>query len=167
MENEALRGHRRASQWGWIGVGATIASAIGYAVQTAVGYVSKPALVGEIEFYGLFAGLGFVALMSGAVAARPIAERRSASRWGWIAAGATILSVIGYAVQTILDHVDEPGLIGEIEFYGLFVGFAFVALIAGAAAVFTGRRRGDFTMRLGFIAVGYVLLAQVIQSLWD
>jgi hypothetical protein len=167
VENGAFRGRRGESRWGWIGAGATIASAVGYAVQRTLDYVSKPAVVGELEFYGLFAGVAFVALMAGAVAARPVLGRRSASRLGWIAAGATVLSVIGYAVQTVLDHVDEPALVGEIEFYGLFVGFALVALIAGAGAVVTGRRRGDLTMRLGFIAVGYVLLAQVIQSLWD
>jgi hypothetical protein len=93
--------------------------------------------------------------------------RRNASRWGWVAAGATILSTIGYAVQTILDYVTVPALVGEIEFYGLFVGFALVALVAGVVSVVTGWRRGDLTMLLGFIAVAYVLLAQLIQSLWD
>ena len=144
-----------------IAAGATIASAIGYAVQARLDYVSKPAFVGEIEFYGLFA------LLAGAVAARPLPGRPGATRWGSAAAGAAILSAIGYAVQTALDHVGEPALVGEIEFYGLFVGFACVALIAGAVAVITGWRRGDLTMRLGFIAVAYVLLAQLIQSLWD
>jgi hypothetical protein len=166
-ENGAFPGRRGASRWGWIGLGATTTSAVGYTIQTKLGYVSKPALVGELEFYGLFAGVAFAALMAGAVAARPLTGRRSASLWGWIAAGTTILSVIGYAVQTVLDHVDEPPLVGEIEFYGLFVGFAIVALVAGTAAVMRGRRRDDLTMRLGFIAVGYVLLAQAIQSLWD
>jgi hypothetical protein len=101
------------------------------------------------------------------VEARVVPGRRDVSRWGWVAAGATILSAIGYAVQTILDHVTAPALVGEIEFYGLFAGFAFVALVAGAVSVITGWRRGDLTMRLGFIAVAYVLLAQLIQSLWD
>jgi hypothetical protein len=105
--------------------------------------------------------------MLGAVRARPLPGGRGAFWWGWAAAGASILSAIGYAVQTILDHVDEPELVGEVEFYGLFVGFAFVALLAGAVAVITGRTRGDLTMRLGFIAIAYVLLAQLIQSLWD
>jgi hypothetical protein len=93
--------------------------------------------------------------------------RPNVSRWGWVAVSATILSTIGYAVQTILDHVTVPALVGEIEFYGLFAGFALVALVAGAVSVITGWRRGDLTMRLGFIAVAYVLLAQLIQSLWD
>jgi hypothetical protein len=148
-------------------VGAAVASAVGYAVQKELAYVSRPAWVGEIEFYGLFATLAFVALLAGAVAGWPVPGRRTVSRWGWVAAGATILSLIGYGVQTVLDHVDEPGSVGEIEFYGLFVGFAFVGLIAGTVAAITGRKRGDLTMSLGFIAVGYVLLAQVTQSLWD
>ena len=167
VEARAARCRRSASRWGWIAAGATIASAIGYAVQARLDYVSKPAFVGEIEFYGLFAGFAFVALLAGAVAARPLPGRPGATRWGSAAAGAAILSAIGYAVQTALDHVGEPALVGEIEFYGLFVGFACVALIAGAVAVITGWRRGDLTMRLGFIAVAYVLLAQLIQSLWD
>jgi hypothetical protein len=94
--------------------------------------------------------------------------RRSASPWARAAIGATIVSAIGYAVQTILDYVPEPGLVGELEFYGLFAGFAFVALATGAVSIFTGWRRGDrLSVRLGLVAVGYVLLAQVIQSLWD
>jgi hypothetical protein len=101
------------------------------------------------------------------VEARAAPGRLNASRWGWIAAGATVASTIGYIVQTILDYVPAPALVGEIEFYGLFAGFAFVALIAGAVAVITGRRRRDLTMRLGLIAIAYVLLAQLIQSLWD
>jgi hypothetical protein len=167
VETVAFRGRRGASRWGWIGAFATIVSALGYAVQRTLQYDSKPVWIGEIEFYGLFAAVAFAALVAGAVAARPVPGRRSASRWGWTCAGATILSAVGYAVQTVLDHVDEPGLVGQIEFYGLFVGFALVALIAGAVALITGRKRGDLTMRLGFIAVGYVLLAQLTQSLWD
>ena len=167
VEARAAPGRRDASRWGWAAAGATIASAIGYAVQMELDYVSKPTLVGEIEFYGLFAGFAFLALIAGAVAARPVPDRRGASGWGWVAAGATILSTIGYVVQTVLDHVPAPALVAELEFYGLFVGFAFVALVAGTVSVITGRRREDLTMRVGFIALAYVLLAQLIQSLWD
>ncbi len=94
--------------------------------------------------------------------------RQAASPWARIAIGATIVSAIGYAVQTILDYVSEPAIVGELEFYGVFVGFALVALVTGAVALFTGWRRDDQTSKLlGLISVGYVLLAQVIQSLWD
>jgi len=167
VEARAVPGRQGASRWGWVALGASIASAIGYAAQWSLDYVSKPAYVGEIEFYGLFVSLAFLALIAGAVAALPVPGRRSAAWWGWVAAGATILSAIGYVVQTIFDHVREPALLAEIEFYGLFLGFALVALVAGAVSVVTGWRRADLTMRLGFIAVAYALLAQLIQSLWD
>lgn len=99
----------------------------------------------------------------------PAAEgRRIASPWARIAAAATIVSAVGYAVQTILDYVPAPAIVGELEFYGVFVGFALLALVTGAVALLTGWRRGDRTAVLvGALAVGYVLLAQVIQSLWD
>lgn len=90
-----------------------------------------------------------------------------ASPWGFVAFGAAVASEIGYMVQTILDWVPDPALVGEIEFYGLFAGFAVVALIAGIVAVITGWRSGDQTRVLGLVAIGYVLLVQTIQILWD
>jgi hypothetical protein len=94
--------------------------------------------------------------------------RRGASRWGLIGVGATIASATGYAVQTIFDYLPVPGSVAELEFYGLFAGFALVALVTGVTAIFIGWRRNDsMSVRLGVFAVGYVLLAQVIQSLWD
>lgn len=94
--------------------------------------------------------------------------RRAASPWARVAVAATIVSAIGYVVQVILDYVPEPGIIGELEFYGVFAGFAFVALVTGAVALLIGWRRDDrLSMRLGLLAVGYVVLVQVVQSLWD
>jgi hypothetical protein len=90
-----------------------------------------------------------------------------ASYWGWIAFGAAVVSAIGYAVQTILDYVPEPALVGELEFWGLFYGFAAVALVAGSVAAVTGFNRGDSTLRLGLVAIAYVALVQTIQTLWD
>jgi hypothetical protein len=90
-----------------------------------------------------------------------------ASRSGWIALGAALVSAVGYLIQIVLDYVPEPALVGEIEFYGLFGGFAIVALIAGIVAVVSGWRSGDQTRPLGLVAIGYVVLVQVIQSLWD
>lgn len=84
-----------------------------------------------------------------------------------IAFGAAGVSAIGYVVQTILDHVPEPALVGKIEFYGLFAGFALAALLAGIVAVVTGWRSADHTCRLGLVAIAYVVLVQAIQSLWD
>jgi hypothetical protein len=87
--------------------------------------------------------------------------------WGSIAFGAAFTSEIGYIVQTILDWVPEPALIGEIDFYGVFAGFAIVALIAGIVAVITGWKSGDQTRVLGLVAIAYVVAVQTLQSLWD
>ena len=165
--NLAFRSHRSALWWGSIGAGAAAAAAIGYAVQHELAYVSKPAWVGEIEFYGVFAILAFFALLVGAASAWPPRGQRRASAWGWVAAAATVVSALGYVVQTILDHVSAPPLVGQLEFYGVFIGAGVLALAAGAAACLTGRWRSDLTMSLGFLAVAYVLLAQLTQSLWD
>jgi hypothetical protein len=90
-----------------------------------------------------------------------------ASRWGWAALGATVVSAVGYATQTALDYVSEPDVVGELVFYGLFGGFAIAAAVTGVVAIVTGRHRGDQTVRLGLIAIGWLALAQTIQSLWD
>jgi hypothetical protein len=92
---------------------------------------------------------------------------RSASAWGWIALGLTILSAIGYALQTILDYVQVPDDLTRLVFFGLFEWDGVLALLAGIMAVWTGRKRSDWTFRFGLIAIAYVVLAQTIQSLWD
>jgi hypothetical protein len=91
----------------------------------------------------------------------------NASRWGWTALGATVISAVGYAAQTALDYVSEPAFVGQIVFYGLFGGLAISGLLTGVVAVVTGWNRGDHTRRLGVLAIAYVTLAQAIQSLWD
>jgi len=123
--------------------------------------------VGEIEFYGLFASLAFLALVVGAVVAWPPRGQRGASAWAWLAAVATAVSSLGYVVQTILDHVDEPPRIGLLEFYGVFIGAGCLALLTGTIASFIGRQRSDLTLSIGFISVAYVVFAQLTQSLWD
>jgi hypothetical protein len=90
-----------------------------------------------------------------------------ASLWGWTALGATVVSAVGYATQTALDYVSKPDIVGQLVFYGFFGGFAIAALVTGIVAVVTGRHRRDHTVRLGLVAIGYVALAQTIQSLWD
>ena len=77
------------------------------------------------------------------------------------------MSAVGYATQTALDYVSKPDIVGQLVFYGLFGGFAIAALVTGIVAVVTGRHRRDHTVRLGLVAIGYVALAQTIQSLWD
>ena len=49
---------------------------------------------------------------------RPLAD--SATAWGWIALGLTILSAAGYALQTILDYVSVPDDVVRLVFYGFF-----------------------------------------------
>jgi hypothetical protein len=167
MGHQALPGHRSALRWGWIGAGAALASAIGYALQRELAYVSRPAWIGEIEFYGFFASLAYLALLVGAVVAWPPRGRRRASPWAWLAIAAAILSALGYVVQTIFDHVYVPPRVGLLEFYGAFIGAGCLALLAGTVASLLGRSRSDLTLSLGFLAVAYALFAQLTQSLWD
>jgi hypothetical protein len=91
----------------------------------------------------------------------------AATAGGWIALGATILSALGYALQTLFDHVAVPAHIAELVFYGLFEWDGVLALLAGIIAVWTGWNRNDWTFRLGIAAIAYAALAQTIQSLWD
>jgi hypothetical protein len=96
---------------------------------------------------------------------RPLTD--AATAWGWIALGATILSALGYALQTLFDHVAVPAHVAELVFYGLFEWDGVLALLAGIVAVWTGWNRNDWTFRLGTVAIAYAVLAQSIQSLWD
>jgi hypothetical protein len=91
----------------------------------------------------------------------------AASIWGWIALGATVLSAVGYALQTLFDHVSVPADVASLVFFGLFQWDGVLALLAGIVAVWIGRNRNDWTLRLGLIAIAYVALAQTTQSLWD
>lgn len=96
---------------------------------------------------------------------RPFAS--SSSAWGWIALGLTLLSAVGYALQTILDYVHVPDDLTRLVFFGFFEWDGVLALLAGIIAVWTGRNRNDWTLRFGLVAIFYVALAQTIQSLWD
>src|SRR5919109_695369 len=96
---------------------------------------------------------------------RPLTD--SATTWGWIALGLTILSAVGYGLQTLFDHVSLPDDVARLVFYGLFEWDGVLALLAGIMAVWTGRKRNDWTFRFGIGAILYVALAQMIQSLWD
>ena len=96
---------------------------------------------------------------------RPVTAEATA--WGWVALGLTILSAVGYALQTLFDYVSVPDDVVRLVFYGLFEWDGVLALLAGIIAVWTGRHRKDWTLRFGLIAIGYVALAQTVQSLWD
>jgi hypothetical protein len=86
---------------------------------------------------------------------------------GWIALGATILSAVGYALQTLFDHGSVPAHAAELVFFGVFEWDGVLALLAGIIAVWTGWSRNDRTFWLGLVAISYVVLAQTAQSLWD
>jgi hypothetical protein len=58
----------KASAWGWIALGSTVASAIGYATQTILDYVPDPSIVGALVYFGLFTGFALAALFSGVIA---------------------------------------------------------------------------------------------------
>src|SRR4029078_7107192 len=131
MGDQASLGHRSAVRWGWLGAGAPLASAIGYALQHELAYVSKPTWVGEIEFYGIFASLAFMALLVGAGAAWPARGERGASPWAWGALAAALISALGYVVQTIFDHVPVSPVLARDEFYGGVTGGGLRSLIAG------------------------------------
>jgi small-conductance mechanosensitive channel len=150
-----------------IGAGAALASAVGYALQRELSYVSRPAWIGELEFYGVFASLAFIALVVGAIVAWPPRGRRSASPLAWLSVAAAVVSALGYVVQTIFDHVYVPPRVAVYEFWGGFIGVGCLALVTGGLASLIGLRQRDLTMSLGFIAVAYVLFAQLTQSLWD
>jgi hypothetical protein len=68
MGTQGLAGGKDASAWGWIALGAVAASIIGYGVQSIFDYVTAPAIVGEISFYGLFGATAIIALVAGTVA---------------------------------------------------------------------------------------------------
>jgi len=167
MRYEPREARRNAWRWGWIGMGAALAAALGYTLQHKISYVSRPAWIGEVEFYGLSAGLAFLALVVGAVIAWPPRGLRRASPWGWVALLAAFVSALGYIVQTIFDHVTVTPLVARDEYYGAFIGVGSLALLAGGVASLVGRHRSDLTMSFGFIAIAYVLIAQLTQSLWD
>jgi len=87
--------------------------------------------------------------------------------WGGIAISVTILSGVGYALQTVLDYVSVPSDVAQLVFFGFFEWDGILALLTGIIAVLVGRNRDDWTVRLGIIAIAYVALAQTIQTLWD
>ena len=107
--------------------------------------------------------------MSTAPVGRWQVGRWQASNWGWAALIATVASAAGYALQTILDFVPGWSEFKFAEFWGLFAGDAVLSFLAGIVAVLTGwrSRRHDATIAFGLIGIGWLLLAQAIQIVWD
>src|SRR6476469_7143990 len=58
-----------------------------------------------------------------------------ANRWAWVAGVATIVSLVGYIAQTVLDHVSTPAIVGQLVFYGVFAGFGIGGLLVGIVAI--------------------------------
>ena len=96
-------------------------------------------------------------------------RRVEASAWGWAAVICAVVSACGYALQTILDYVPAPPKLEFGVFWGLFAGDAVLAFLAGVVAVVTGwsSRRHNATLAFGLVGIGWLLLAQAIQSVWD
>ena len=96
-------------------------------------------------------------------------DRVNASRWGWAAIVAAGLSVVGFALQTILDHVTAPPDVGFAEFWGVFAGDAVIGFLTGVVAIGVGwrTRARDATVAFGLIGVGWLLVAQGLLIVWD
>jgi hypothetical protein len=83
----------KASPWGRAALGATVVSAVGYAAQNALDYVSLPDIVGQLVFFGLFGGAAIAALVTGVVAVATGRHRRDHTvRLGLIAIGYVALA---------------------------------------------------------------------------
>lgn len=104
-------------------------------------------------------------LLTTAIAGR----RTDLTSWGRAAAVAAAVSIVGYALQTILDFVPAPHAFKFAEFWGLFAGSAVVGFLAGAVALFQERKAGRWnaTLVCGLAGVGWLVLAQTIQLLWN
>jgi hypothetical protein len=90
-----------------------------------------------------------------------------ATAGGWIELGATILSAVGYALQTLFDHVSVPADVAQLVFFGVFEWDGVLALLPGIIAVWTGCSTNGWTVWLGLVAISYVVLTQTTQSFWD
>jgi hypothetical protein len=96
--------------------------------------------------------------------------RRKVERSGWATAALTAVAVstVGYIVQLLLDFTSKvPAIAGAVFFFAVFGGGAIAALLLGIGAVVIGRGRRGPTTTAGLVAVGYVILMQTIQSVWD
>jgi hypothetical protein len=93
------------------------------------------------------------------------------SRWGIVALVATVVSALGFFVQSIPDIIGQrpasAAIIGAIAWWGVFVPAGLLALIAGIGAVVTGLKRRDRTLWLGIISLAYLVGVQTLLSLWD
>ncbi len=96
-------------------------------------------------------------------------RRTDVTSWARAATVAAAVSVVGYALQTILDWVPAPHAFKFAEFWGLFGGSAVVGCLAGVVAVLQGRKLGGWnaTLVCGLAGIGWLALAQGIQLVWN
>ena len=133
MNSRTTRGNTQASIWGWIAVGAAGVSIVGYVVQSIFDYVTAPAIVGQLAFYGLYAGPAVAALVAGGIALVT----------GWRRGDSTVrFGVVGVAyfvlaqtVQSLWDVVR-----GETD-WAAIATFVIAGLMAIAAVVLSRAHR--------------------------
>jgi hypothetical protein len=90
-----------ATAWGWIALGATILSAVGYALQILFDHVSVPAHAVELVFFGVFEWDGVLALVTGIVA---VWTGWSRNDWtGWLGLVAISYVVVVQTAQSLWD----------------------------------------------------------------
>jgi len=82
---------------------------------------------------------------------------------------ATLVSAFAYVLQSILDYVPAPHAFKFAVFWGLFAGSAAVGFLTGLVAVVYGRKAGRWnaTVVCGLAGIGWLVLAQGIQLVWN
>ena len=127
MNGQTIRGNTKASIWGWIAVGAAVVSIVGYVVQSIFDYVTAPAIVGQLAFYGLYGGPAVVALVAGGIALVTGWSRDDSTvRFGVVGVAYFVLA---QTVQSLWDVVR-----GETDWV-VIATFVVAALMAIAAVV--------------------------------
>jgi hypothetical protein len=101
----------------------------------------------------------------------PFVRSRSSdlTPWGRAAALAVAVSLLGYAIQFLFDHVAAPGWFKAVEFWGLFYATAVIAFLVGSIAAVQGWRLGrrNSTLVWGLVAVAWLVVVQTIQFALD
>jgi hypothetical protein len=90
-----------ATAGGWIAIGATILSAVGYALQALFDHVSVPADVAKLVFFGVFEWDGVLALLAGIVAVWTGWSRND--RTVWLGLVAISYAVLAQTAQSLWD----------------------------------------------------------------
>jgi hypothetical protein len=90
-----------STTWGWIALGATILSAVGYALQALFDHVSVPDDVARLVFFGVFEWDGVLALLAGIIA---VSRGWRRNDWtAWLGLVAISYVVVAQTAQTLWD----------------------------------------------------------------